>query len=120
GFPTTLGELHIADPALPSLINVVISFPEEADAPDAPQIEAALETMISYLNTANAGETATEAVRTISYGKLLRVLPLPGKPGASLADFDAGTGGATLPTATDIQPYEVQFHISQESGLTLV
>lgn len=120
GFPTTLGELHIADPALPSLLNVVVSFPEEADAPDAPQIEASIEGVISYLNTTNAGETASEAVRTISFGKLLRALPLPIKPAASLADFDAGIDGGALPTAASVAPYQVQFHISQESGLTLV
>lgn len=117
GFPTTLGELRIADPALPSLLNLIVSFPSDADAPDAPQIEAALEAMISYLNTANASDSASEAVRTLSYGKLLRVVPIPGKPGGSLAEFDGG-GAPTLPTAAEIEPYRLHFLISQESGLT--
>ena len=118
GFPTTLGELHIADPALPSLINVVVRFPEDADAPDAPQIEAAVEAMISYLNTTNASDSTSEPVRTISYGKLLRVVPIPGKAGASLAEFDESGGATALPTVAEIEPYRIHCLISQESGLT--
>jgi hypothetical protein len=124
GVPTVLGELRIADPALPTLLRVVVTFPTAAAPPDRPQMEAALTAALAYLNTVNAAElpagapAAEVAKRTIGYGKLLRVLPLPGKPGASLQTFDDATAPPALPDETTIAPYHVSFAITLESGVT--
>jgi hypothetical protein len=46
------------------------------------------------------------------------VLPLPGKPGASLQTFDDATAPPALPDETTIAPYHVSFAITLESGVT--
>jgi hypothetical protein len=122
GFPTVLGELHVADPNLPTLLNGVIGYPAAADPPDLPKVRSALDQALSYLNTSNAVDPpAPEAVRTLSFGKLLHVIPLPGKPAASLEAFDqAAPGSVTLPTAASVAPYRPQFALTLESGLTRV
>jgi len=129
GFPTVLGELHIADPNLPTLLDVTISYPENEDPPDEPEIQAALADALAYLNEVNAAEPASDASeaerarRVVSYGKLLHVLPLPGKPGASLEAYDdaAASGTApTLPDETSVAPYQVEFVLTLESGLSRI
>lgn len=125
GFPTVLGELRIADPNLPTVLNVVVGFPKAEAPPDRPQIEAALSEALAYLNTLNSTELAADAPtaeqnkRKIGFGKLLRATPLPGKPAESLESFDEAVGPTpTLPDETDIAPYTVQFAFIQESGLS--
>jgi hypothetical protein len=126
GFPTTLGELQIADPNLPTKLGAVVMFPQSQAAPDRVQIQAALTSMIAYLNTVNMTELPTEssatelAKRTLSFGKLLRVVPLPNKPGADLLSYDSVVVPPALPTEASILPYKVQFRITLESGLTRI
>jgi hypothetical protein len=118
GHPTVLGELDLADPALPTLLDVVITWQPGTEPADAAAATAALTEAVAYWNTAPQGDAG---LRTITFGKLLLVLPLPGKPGESLAGFDqAVTSGAAvaLPDAASIAPYEVTFAISQRGGLT--
>lgn len=128
GAPTVLGELHIADPGLPTRLSVIVSAPGNAVPPDTVAIRNAMSTTVSYLNELNASEVpanatvAEAAKRVISYGKLLRTVPLPNKPGESLESYDAATTGngavPALPTEAAISPYEVQFVVTLESGLT--
>jgi hypothetical protein len=124
GVPTILGELQIADPNLPTRVNAIIAFPATMAPPDTPAIQAALTTTLTYLNNLNTSETAPLAKRTISFGKLLRAIPLPNKPAASLEAFDTAVemGGAVppLPDGTTIQPYKAQFIFTLESGLSKI
>lgn len=131
GFPTVLGELHIADPNLPTLLTALISYPEADDPPDVPAIQASLSGALSYLNDLNATELPSEASeaerarRTLSYGKLLHVVPLPveDKPAGSLEEFDAAAASGTapqLPDETTVAPYEVTFVFTLESGLSRI
>ncbi len=123
GFPTVLGELQIADPSLPSIVSVTVSFPATDAPPDRTGIQAALTQTLSYLDTLSASEETAEAFRTVSFGKLLRTIPLPNKPGEPLDSYDAAAlAGAPpdLPTETSVSPYTVRFIITLESGLSRI
>lgn len=125
-FPTVLGELHLADPNLPTLLDVVVTYPEGQAPPDKAQIEPALGQALAYLNTLTAAELPADAPqgerdkRALRYGKLLRALPLPGKPAQSLQEFDAASPQPALPDETGVAPYAVKFALSQDSGLTRI
>lgn len=127
GFPTVLGNLNISDPNLPTLLTVVISRPAAQALPASVDIKAALNTALTYLNELNSTELAAgappaaHASRILTYGKLLRVVPLPNKPAASLVDFDtaAATGSPpALPDENSVKPYKVVFVFTLESGLS--
>ncbi len=124
GFPTVLGKLQITDPNLPTRLQAIVTYPEDEAPPDRPQVQSALANAVIYLNDINASEAATDARRQLSYGKLLRVVPLPGKPGESLEDYDdavdAGGPVPTLPDESAISPYQVQFVFTLESGLSRI
>lgn len=109
---TILGELHIGDPNLPSLLNVVVQFPAQVDPPDETQIRTALQTALDQINSLNIDENTPEADREISYGKLAHLTPLPGKPGAALSEF---TG-----VVPSLGNYTLVFTISQETGLSFI
>ena len=129
GYPTVLGDLQIADPNLPTLLSVTITHPDNEDPPDVPDIQAALSDALAYLNALNATElppdipAAERSRRVLSYGKLLHVIPLPGKPGESLEDFDDAVASGTLPVLPDettVAPYLVKFAFTLESGLSRI
>ena len=116
---TVLGELHIADPNLPTGVSVVVRFPSAGAAPDPGQIESALAAALAYLNEAattsspdDAGEIAR---RTVSLGKVLRVLPLPGRTPETLASLEPD---GTLPTVAEVAPMVVSVFVQQSNGLT--
>jgi hypothetical protein len=129
GYPTVLGDLQIADPNLPTLLSVTITNPEGEDPPDVPDVQSALSDALAYLNALNASEIppdtpdAERSRRVLSYGKLLRIVPLPGKQGESLEDFDDAVASGTppaLPDETTVAPYLVQFVFTLESGLSRI
>ncbi len=125
GFPTVLGELQIADPALPTLLAVTVTFPQGQTPADQPQIQSAISATIAYLNTINATELPPEeqAKRELSYGKLLQVVPLPNSAPPlprTLEAFYSEAVPPTLPTEATTSPYQVQFVVTQESGLSRV
>jgi hypothetical protein len=126
GFATVLGDLKITDPALPVLLDVVVTYPDAAAPPDQPAIQAAFNAMASYVSDLNskplaAGAPAPEQQkRVLSYGKLARVTPLPNKPGATLDAFDAAPSPPPLPTAASIAPYQASFVFTLESGVSRV
>ena len=75
GAPTVLGELQIADPNLPTLLDAVVIYPSTASPPDRPAIRARL--------TAADGPQRRERKRraderTLTYSRLLAGVPLPG------------------------------------------
>ncbi len=133
GFPTVLGELDISDPALPTLLNVTVTFPKDpgnAGVPDAVEIQSVLTNALAYLNEVNNSEllpgatNAEKQKRQISFGKLLHVIPLgESKAGESLQVYDEAVAAGTPPALPDedsILPFKVQFAITQESSLSRI
>lgn len=127
GFPTVLGDLQIADPSLPTRVNVIVSFPENEPPPDRATIPNDLTSALAYWNELNARELAADAdeatrqKRVVSYGKLLLAVSLPGKPGLALATYDDAVVSGTaspLPDETDVAPYELQIVFTMESGVS--
>ncbi|MCH8498917.1 MAG: baseplate J/gp47 family protein [Marinobacter sp.] len=121
--PTVLGELTIADPNLPTELDLVISFPANADIPVQSQLENALSQALAYLNDLASepvapGDAEAQAKRTLNLGKLLLILPLPGRTPVLLSDHDNAPG--PLPNPADIAPYQLQAFLSQASGLSVV
>jgi hypothetical protein len=118
--PTRLGDLHIADPALPSLLAGIVSFPAAAEPPDLPAMRAALDMAAAFFSGLSEEDPpASQAARTITFRKLLHALPLPGKAGASLAEMEAAqVPEGDLPTLADVAPYAPRFTVTLESGLT--
>lgn len=111
GTPTVLGDLRIADPNLPTALNLTIRYPIETP-PDERAIRDALSAAISALNSLNAADAAPVAERTLTFQKLLHLTPLPGKPAGTLATFDP----ATAPTSA--APFVVTYALILESGLS--
>lgn len=119
GMVTRLGTLTLVDNALPTQLNVTVRYPNNAGIPDRAAIQGVLEQAAAYINTLTTAQPpAAEALRTLTFGRMARALPLPGLPAAALADVDAGPG--PLPTAADLAPYTLQFAYTRASGLSLV
>lgn len=118
---TQLGTLEIIDPNLPTLLRVVITYPEDQAPPDPPQIENALNTMIGTLNDMNNTQAVDNPEKQVlNFSKLLYVLPLPAsltKPQGLIGDVWTGPVPAGL-TPADIGDYEVQFVFTMENGLS--
>jgi hypothetical protein len=102
---TVLGDLHIADPALPTLLDVTIGYPQGETPPDVTGARAALADAVAALNAAN--EAAGAAGTTITFGQLLAALPLPGE-------------AAHATTPDEALPYDVTFALTRETGLSHV
>jgi hypothetical protein len=121
--PKLLGSLRIADPNLATAVIAAVTYPDGEAPPDAAQIRSALEEAIAYLNQLNASEPVDAddtARRTLSYGKLLLVTPLPGGIPLDLQTHDdaAESGSAPLlPDAAAILPYRASFVFTQATGL---
>jgi Baseplate J-like protein len=111
GYPTVLGELHIADPNLPTMLAVTASYPAAAAPADLPAIRAAVLDALSAVNAANEDDGLT-----LTYGQLLDTIPLPGRTAHPIGI----PPGGSLPTETDIAPYTVTFTLTLESGLSRV
>ena len=131
GVPTVLGELRIVDTNLPTLLRVIVSFPEDQPPPDAATIGPALSGTLAHLNNLNASEPAAGATlaelakREASYARLLYALPLPTaeQPRGTLQQLDEPAPGATpapLPTADSITPYTVEFVVTSASGVARI
>jgi hypothetical protein len=113
GAPTVLGDLRLADSALPTRVAAVLTFPAGTEPPDKARVTAALTAALAFLSDSPA------PARSLSFGQLLRVLPLPGRPGIPLADILAGAPGALpLPTEADVLPLKVAVAVSLQSGVT--
>ena len=119
---TMLNEIQIVDPALPTLLSVVATYPEGSDAPDKVAIRDKLSNItLPYLNGL-AEQTLTGSAlqkRDLSFGKLLHSISLPGKPANLLSEYDVNPP-ATLPTEAGISPYVVSFALTTQSGISRV
>ena len=120
GTPTQLGALTIVDPALATLLTVLVRYPKDAKIPDQGAMRTALQTAVSYLNELNAAPAAPEQKRALSWGKLALATPLPDFSAVALSDFDANPGGFTAPTAAQRDPYSVQFVFTRPTGVSQV
>ncbi len=127
--PTVLGKLNIADANLATVVLAAITFPEGEPPPDVAQATASIEAAIAYVNGLNASEPlpsgtaegdADRARRSLSFGKLLLVTPLPNHAASSLETHDdavaAGTATA-LPDGSAVLPYRVSFIFTQATDL---
>jgi hypothetical protein len=126
GTPKTLGNLEIFDPNLPTLLQVIITYPPAATLPDKSAIETRINATLTYLNQLNAAENPNNEIqRSLTFEKLLLVLPLPAgdKPQSTLQEYEQAVADGlapALPTLEDIAPYTVQFVFSMQSGLSKV
>lgn len=125
GQPTVLGELTLADSNLPTGLDVVINFPSTEAVPNQTEIETALSQMVAYFNTLtetsfDPADAVEAQKRELSFRKLLRVIPLPGHAGATLASYDAAPDPTTLPEAASRAPYVVSGFLNQTSGVTRI
>ena len=123
GLVTTLGTLRLADPALPTRLDVVVGFAAGDPPPDSAAIPSALGETISYLNEINASEPAAGEApddrRSASFARLLHSLPLPVRPGQTLRAHDDAVAAGNdpgLPTAADVAPYAPRFVLTAASG----
>jgi hypothetical protein len=119
---TALGDLHIANPGLPTQLRVSITYPAAQSAPDQAAIQTALNQTVTYLNNLNASDLPAsapeQANRQLSYGKWLLVISLPGKPGAALEGYDQAVTKPALPTSGG--SYSVTVTLTQESGFSQI
>jgi hypothetical protein len=118
-----LGSLDIIDPNLPTQLRVVIGVPEGNASPAEPQLSDALYTAVDQINAMNEAQTLEdESRRSLSFDRLLYVLPLPhDAPGetGSFNDLLSDTPPA-IPAGSHQAPYTVSFIFSRESGLSQI
>jgi hypothetical protein len=116
GQVTRLGTLTLVDPALPTTAHLTVRYPNDAAIPDQAALQAALEQAATYLNTLTAAQPpASDALRTLTWDRLVRALPLPGFAAATLQGVDAAPG-----PAPDLAPYTVQLAWTRATGITTV
>ena len=117
GEPTVLGDLDIADPALPTRIAVLVTHATTADPVNVPALQAALDQAVAALNAIASDPAAAEDLRTLGYARLRTLLPLPDQPAPpTLAAIDDGSVATTDGSAS---PYRVRFVVTQETGLVV-
>ena len=77
--------------------------------------------IIGWERVAADAPAAERAKRELSFGKLLLVIPLPGKLGLPLESFDNPAGAPpAVPSETTIAPYLARFVFTLESGLSQI
>jgi hypothetical protein len=117
---TELGEIRISDPALATGLTLAVRYPRGEPIPDQAQFAAALEAAVASLNAlAEQANPAFDAQRSLSWGRLTRLLPLPkgGFTPASLEQQFAGSPGAS---DGEITPYSVQWVFTRPTGASQV
>ena len=62
GQPTKLGNLSIVDPALATLLTLLVRYPNDAKLPDQTTIRTALQDAVSYLNDRRGRATRSDRV----------------------------------------------------------
>ena len=126
GVVAVLGDLRITDPALPTSLDVAVTFPQGSAPPDQAAIQAAVQDAVAYLNDLNATDLGANpsaqdvAKRTLTFGRLLLPVPLPNRPATTLAAFDQATAPAPPPDQAAVAPNVARFVLTQESGLATV
>lgn len=101
GFPTVLGELSIADPNLPTQVDVVLTY-HRGDLPDRLAIEAALETAIG-----GDGPLPPDAIRIVAFQELLEAIRGVGPAPQSAAFVFVQASGLTRELSEAGDEYEM-------------
>ncbi|MEM1159773.1 MAG: hypothetical protein AAGJ28_02470 [Pseudomonadota bacterium] len=114
GKAAMLGELSISDPALPTKVDLSIRFAKDKAVPDRNEVVAKIEAALDHL-TKTAAADGEAGARTLSFGKLVHLLPAPIGAGAALS---AITDTTSLPG--DGGDYTVALFVAQANGLTRV
>jgi Baseplate J-like protein len=126
GVTTVLGELRLTDPALPTSLDVTVTFPSASAPADEAAIRSSMSDTLAYLNQLNAtalpatASDADRAARSLPFGKFLLATPLPGKPAQSLRDYDQAATKPNLPTKTSVAPYVPRFVLTGQAGASRV
>lgn len=118
--PTELGEIRISDPALATGLTLAVRYPRNEAIPDQAQLTTAVEAALASLNAmAQAAEPANDAKRSLGWGRLTRLLPLPkgGYTPATLEQQFAGSPGAS---DGDVAPYTVQWVFTRPTGVSQI
>ncbi len=124
GRGTRLGALKMVDPSLATRLVATVRFPQDAPGiPDQATIRSALQDAVSYLNEINAAPMPADAKerarRSLGWGKLARLVPLPGHAALKLKDYDDAQGlpGAPSPaTAAGLAPFKLEFAFVRPGG----
>lgn len=120
GKPTRLGTLTLVDPALPTLVTLLVRYPNDAKIPNQAALQSALSEAAAYLGTLTANPTTPAAQRTLSWGKLALISPLPEFTVTTLSALDANPGAFTLPVAANRAPYDLEFVLTRPNGVSQV
>jgi uncharacterized phage protein gp47/JayE len=71
GFPTTLGNLSITDPNLPTMVDAIITYSSGSTVPEVSTLEKALADALTAVNARNASLIPAGASRKLGYSELL-------------------------------------------------
>ena len=111
---TELGEVLINDPALATGLSLVVRYLRAQPIPDQALLQAAVEAALGSLNTLAAADDSTnDAKRVLTWGRLTKLLPLPGLAPATL---EAQWAGAAPVVDADVGGYSVQWVFSRPTG----
>jgi hypothetical protein len=114
GAATVLGELRVADPALPTLLTAAITRDPAEPPPDPEAIRAALTAVVAEVNAANAAAGAAEVV---TYDRLRATVPAGHQ---AVFAFSVPSGFTRLLGAPGDEPYTlVPFERLSLSAVTL-
>ena len=111
---TELGEVRISDPALASGLTLVVRYHRGQAIPDQAALQKAVEAAVASLNAlADADDPANDARRVLGWGRLTKLLPLPGLTPATIEAQWAGAPGAA---DGDVGDYTVQWVFTRPTG----
>jgi hypothetical protein len=111
---TELGEVRISDPALASQLTLAVRYHRGLAIPDQAALQAAAEAAVASLNTlAEQDDPAHDAQRVLGWGRLTRLLPLPGLAPATL---EAQWAGSPPAADGDVGEYTVQWVLTRPTG----
>ncbi len=123
GETTVQGTLDIIDPNLPTQLQVVIGMPEGAAAPVNQTVSGALSAAVDQINAMNQSQPPADVTRrSLTFGKLLYVLPLPHDAPGDTGSFNNLLSDAppSLPPDSHAAPYTIRFVFSRQSGVSQI
>ncbi len=120
GQPTQLGNLSVVDPAIATLLTLVVRYPNSETLPDQPALHAALQETVSYLNDLSTQSDIDTQRRTLPWGKLALATPLPDVTAVPLGIYDNNPGAHTLSDTGSLAPYDLKFVFTRPTGVSQV
>ncbi|MFO1271634.1 MAG: hypothetical protein U1F50_08165 [Rubrivivax sp.] len=111
---TELGQVLISDPALATGLTLAVRYFRAQPIPDQAALQAAVEAAVGSLNLlAEKDDPAHDAERVLGWGRLTRLLPLPGLAPATVEQQWAGAAPAA---DGDVGDYTVQWVFTRPTG----